>query len=61
MMWMIPLLAWMSALVTVASLTWTLPPLVTTLSVPPCTVGGEVGEVMLIAVAASIFWPAMTW
>jgi len=60
MAWIIPLLAMMSACVTVASLILTVPPLAVTCSVLPSRVGGEVGEVMEVAVAA-LMLAGMTW
>jgi len=51
--WMIPLVAIRSAWVTVASLILTAPPCEVTCRVLPSRVGGEVGEVMEVAVAAS--------
>ena len=61
MMWITPLVALMSALVTVASLTIRRPrrPFVTW-SVPPCTVGGEVGLVIAMASEAMML-AGMTW
>lgn len=51
--WMMPLVAMMSACVTVASLIFTVPAAAVTCRVLPSKVGGEVGEVMDVAVAAS--------